>query len=98
MKSLPKNPPRFLLGTVLATAGAFDLIERTGTNAVELLMRHVSGDWGTVCEADALLNDLAVAAGERVLSAYEIGPERELIWVITEADRSATTLLLPRDY
>ncbi|VVE75910.1 hypothetical protein PCA31118_05091 [Pandoraea captiosa] len=90
--------PRFLLGTVLATAGALELIQRTNTNAVELLMRHVSGDWGVVCETDALLNDLAAAAGERVLSSYEIGPNSERIWVITEADRSATTLLLPQEY
>ncbi|MCI3206417.1 MULTISPECIES: hypothetical protein [Pandoraea] len=92
------KPPLFPTGTVLATAGALELIEKTGTNAVELLMRHVSGDWGAVCETDALLNDLAVVAGERVLSSYVIGPSHERIWVITEADRSSTTLLRPEEY
>ncbi|MBW5286370.1 hypothetical protein [Burkholderia gladioli] len=94
-----KNPtPLFSLGRTVATPGALDLLDRTGTNAAELLRRHQCGDWGAVCLADARSNDLAVTDGMRLLSAYELGDMRELAWIITEADRRATTLLLPSEY
>ena len=65
----------------------------------EFLNRHVSGDWGELCEEDKELNDQALHDGNRILSAYETsaGYTRK-IWVITEADRSVTTLLLPEEY
>ncbi|WP_080410392.1 hypothetical protein [Burkholderia ubonensis] len=88
----------FPLGRVLATPGAIDLLDRTGTNADDLLRRHLGGDWGVVSSADARTNNLAVVNGTRILSAYELGTRREKLWVLTEADRRATTLLLPCEY
>lgn len=90
--------PLFSLGQVVATPGALDLLDRTGTNASTLLERHRRGDWGVVCESDAAENNQAVADGERILSAYEVGEQRERLWIITEHDRSVTTLLLPEEY
>ncbi|MDF3116595.1 hypothetical protein KPA94_24530 [Burkholderia semiarida] len=88
----------FPIGRVLATPGAIDLLDRTGTNANDLLQRHLRGDWGVVCSADARVNNLAIANGTRILSAYELGIRREKLWVLTEADRRATTILLPCEY
>lgn len=93
MKSDQPKEHKFPLGDILATAGAVEVLNRTNTNAVELLRRHVSGDWGVVCAADALFNEQAITGKGRILSAYEIGPQRERVWIITEADRSATTIL-----
>ncbi|MEZ7524803.1 MULTISPECIES: hypothetical protein [Burkholderia] len=90
--------PLFSLGHVLSTPGAIDLLDRTGTNADDLLRRHQSGDWGVVCASDARSNDLAVVNGTRILSTYELGTRRERLWIITEANRRATTLLLPSEY
>jgi hypothetical protein len=86
-----KKPP-FSLGRVLATPGALGVTE----DFEPLLRRHASCDWGLVCDADRDANDLAVESGERLLSAYEVDGER--LWVITEADRSVTTVLLPEEY
>jgi hypothetical protein len=88
----------FLLGHLVFTGGAMGLISRTGTTASSLLGRHSFGDWGAVCESDKRVNDRAVTEGARILSAYELGARREMLWVITEADRSATTFLLPEEY
>ncbi|MFP3477983.1 hypothetical protein [Burkholderia ambifaria] len=88
----------FPLGRVLATPGAIDLLDRAGTNVDDLLRRHLRGDWGVVCSADARANNLAVVNGRRILSAYELGDRPEKLWVLTEADRRATTLLLPCEY
>jgi hypothetical protein len=99
--------PRFALGQVVATPGALHLLQQTGTDAMALLMRHVNGDWGDICAEDAKENELSIAEGFRVMSVYALtlgdqaasdGDERERVWLITEADRSVTTLLLPRDY
>jgi hypothetical protein len=64
------------------------------------LYRHLRGDWGDLADEDKNENDLAVKAGDlRIFSAYETDIEgAEKIWIITEADRSATTILLPSDY
>ena len=93
-----RSEPLFPLGLIVVTTGALDLLDRTGTNGDGLLRRHGSGDWGVVCAADARSNDLAVTHGTRLLSAYELGDRRERLWVITEANRRATTLLLPFEY
>jgi len=90
-----RREPLFPLGLIVATPGALDLLDRTGTNANALLRRHGRGDWGAVCADDARSNDLAVTNRTRLLSAYELGILRERLWIITEADRRATTLLLP---
>lgn len=86
----------FPLGHLVATPGALELLDRAAVNAAELVQRHQSGDWGNVPPEDAEENDLSVVNGCRILSSYTVGDER--IWIITEADRSSTTLLLPEEY
>lgn len=86
----------FPLGHLVATPGALELLDRTGENASELLQRHQRGDWGDVPPEDAIENENSIVNGCRIMSSYPLGDER--IWIITEADRSATTLLLPEEY
>ncbi|MBO7750348.1 hypothetical protein [Burkholderia pseudomallei] len=88
----------FPLGRVLATPGAIDVLDRTGTNADDLLRRHLRGDWGVVCSADARTNNLAVVNGTRILSAYELGARCERLWVLTDAERRATVIMRPCEY
>jgi hypothetical protein len=88
----------FTLGHLVFTGGAIGLISRTGTTVSSLLKRHTFGDWGAVCESDKQANDRAVTEGTRILSAYILGAGQEKLWLITEADRSATTFLLPEEY
>ncbi|WP_412068586.1 hypothetical protein [Rubrivirga sp. IMCC43871] len=92
------HPPRFPLGLLIATPGALALARRHGVDLFALLRRHRAGDWGAVCDDDALANDLALdpACLARLLSVYDTPGGR--LWVITEADRSATTVLLPSEY
>lgn len=90
------STPRFPLGDVVATPGALALMKRHGANAQDLLSRHRQGDWGDVTQEDAAINDHAADSGERILSSYALGIDR--IWIITERDRSSTTILLPEDY
>ena len=87
----------FSLGQVVATPGALDLLDRTATNAHDLLMRHQHGDWGSVPPEDAEANTDSVVAGNRILSSYFLSPTEKL-WIITEWDRSVPTLLLPDEY
>ena len=87
---------RLPLGALLATPGALRLLVRAGVSPTMLLARHASGDWGDVPPEDADENRLSIEHGFRVLSSYSVDGER--IWIITEADRSATTLLLPEEY
>lgn len=84
------------MGRVVATPGALDALEDAGQDAGELLARHNSGDWGEVPREDARENDLSVRRGYRILSSYRVGQSK--VWIITEADRSSTCLLLPEDY
>ncbi len=88
-----KPGPRFPLGRVLATPGALAL----GVDLFPLLRRHAHGDWGDLCEEDRAANERALVIGERLLSAYALGGGRR-VWIITERDRSCTTLLLPDEY
>ena len=90
------RPVRLPLGHVVATPGALEVVRNHGLDIVGLLHRHRAGDWGAVSDQDARANDHAVTEGTRVLSAYETTGGR--IWIITEADRSATTVLLPSEY
>lgn len=85
-----------LLGQVLATPGALKLLSEAGEDAFGYLARHATGDWGELCEHDRRVNELSLRHGWRVLSSYAVGDGR--IWVITEADRSVTTILLPEEY
>ena len=88
---------RFPLGRVVATPGALSALETAEQLPAEFLDRHVNGDWGEVPDADKQENELSVEQGFRVLSAYTTSAG-DHIWVLTEADRSATTLLLPKEY
>ena len=91
----PKRP--FPLGRVVATPGALEALEEAEQQPVEFLSRHARCDWGDVDDEDAKLNDEALVEGERILSAY-MTRKGAKIWIITEADRSATTILLPSEY
>lgn len=82
----------FPLGRVVATPGALDL----GVPLFRYLARHGTGDWGDLCPEDRALNDQSVHEGSRLFSAYETDAGK--LWIITEADRSATTFLLPSEY
>ena len=97
-KPKPTQPRRlFSVGRCVATPGAVRLLAEKLEPAVHYLIRHQSGDWGEkLCSEDRNLNDRAVATGGRLLSAYDVGGEK--LWIITEADRSATTMLLPEEY
>jgi hypothetical protein len=88
---------RFALGRILATPGAINAMKDAGESPLRLLKRHANGDFGNLHEDDVRANELAIRRGMRVLSAYVLSTE-ERVWVITEADRSATTILLPEEY
>ncbi len=90
-------PSKFPLGQVVATPGALRALEESGESAFDLLYRHVSGDWGELDEEDKAENEFSLVHGFRLLSAYKL-KSGERIWIITEADRSVTTLLLPDEY
>ena len=85
------------LGQLVATPAAIAAMTEPGQDPALLLARHRTGDWGEVSAEDAAANDRAVVEGDRVLSAYPL-PNGGRLWIITEADRSATTILLPDDY
>jgi len=86
---------KFMLGQVVATPGALEVLSRE--EIAKALSRHVSGDWGDLCKEDKGENELALKEGFRLLSAYKSGKGKKF-WVITEADRSVTTVLLPEEY
>ena len=87
----------FPLGQLVATPGALDALQRAGQSPQELIQRHQQGDWGEVCRQDASENDRGVLNGLRILSAYRTR-NNDRIWIITEADRSSTCILLPEEY
>ncbi len=88
----------FDLGQIVSTPGALSALGKEGIDASSLLDRHANGDWGKISEDDRRENNLAATEGFRILSAYTLPRTRVKLWVITEADRSATTLLLPDEY
>lgn len=89
--------PAFPLGQTVATRGALAALQEAGQSPTDFLARHVRGNWGDVNEEDKRLNDEALVNGERILSAYRTCKGVKL-WVITEADRSSTCILLPEEY
>jgi hypothetical protein len=89
--------PLFLLGQIVATAGALAALERAKQPLTCFLARHAIGDWGELEPTDVAENEYSVAHGFRLLSSYQTDAGEKL-WIITEADRSATTLLLPEAY
>ena len=88
---------RFPLGRVVATPGAIEALEQASINGFELLSRHHRGDWGDLSEDDKAENEFSVDKYLRIFSSYRISDD-EKVWIITEADRSVTTLLLPSEY
>ncbi len=89
--------PLFLLGHVVATPGALAALEKAGQQPGDFLARHVSGEWGDVPSVDIAENEFSLHHGFRLLSAYHTRAGDKL-WVITEADRSSTCILLPDEY
>ncbi len=87
---------KFPLGQCVLTPGAQEALASAAASPWAYLNRHQNGDWGNVCEDDVAENEHALLYGNRLLSAYQLGDCR--IWVITEADRSSTTILLPEEY
>ena len=109
--TLPRPFPLFSPGQIVATPGALDLLERHHVSPQTILRRHLAGDWGSLCSADAVANDAALKDGSRILSSYEIAPG-VTVWIITDAEadideagnvltpprRLCTTILRPEDY
>src|SRR5206468_11061601 len=89
------SQPKFLLGRIVATPGVLSAL--TSEDIQTALSRHVTGDWGDLDEEDRRENELSLANGFRLLSAYR-SKAGVKFWVITEADRSVTTILLPEEY
>ncbi len=94
---IPVNNPLFKLGSLVATPAALEALGKAGQAPWEFLARHAQGDWGDLDDEHRRLNDEAVKAGDRILSAYTLKTSVKL-WIITEADRSSTCILLPDDY
>ena len=105
------NAARFSMGQIVATPGALQLLQETGFSAAALISRHVHGSWGDLCEEDRAENEFAVSRRLRILSCYRLVDAVRLVetpldkrsalptlWIITEADRSVTTLLRPDEY
>lgn len=88
--------PLFKLGQVVATRAAMQFCQKNSVNPLLLIGRHLGGDWGDLAAADVAANVQALQHDLRLFSSYKIGDGK--VWVITEADRSVTTVLLPDDY
>ncbi len=84
------------LGRVVATPGALKLLSEAGEDPFDYLTRHASGDWGELCTFDRRQNEIALREGLRIFSSYKTTGGR--CWIITEADRSVTTILVPEEY
>ena len=89
--------PLFALGQVVATPSALSVLQEVEQDPADYITRHVTGDWGDLGEEDIQENEFSLVEGFRILSAYNL-PNDQRLWIITEADRSATTLLLPSEY
>ena len=87
----------FSLGETFITPGAQEALDIAGETALQFLRRHTSGDWGEISEDDTKENELSLQKGFRLLSAYRTIKGQQL-WIITEADRTSTTILLPSEY
>jgi hypothetical protein len=91
-----QSAPLFPMGQVVATPAVADHFAAHSINPMEYLNRHVRGDWGDVPPEDAAANQASIERGTRILSSYKLASE--VVWIITEADRSSTTLLFPSEY
>lgn len=94
---VPRKVVSIPLGKLVATPGALAALNDAGQSPVEFIDRHRHGDWGEVCGEDWELNNQSVQDGTRILSAYRTNTDVRL-WIITEADRSSTCILLPEEY
>jgi hypothetical protein len=92
-----KKQPLFPLGQIVATPGALAALEKAGQQPHEFLALHVNGEWGNVPDEDRRENQFSLERGFRLLSSFRTAANGT-VWVITEADRSVTTLLLPEEY
>ena len=89
---------RFPTGQLVMTAGVDELVRQGRLNPSSYLRRHFSADWGDLDESDRRSNDVALQSGQdRLFSSYQVADDLKL-WIITEWDRSVTTLLLPDEY
>ena len=88
---------KFQLGEVVATPGALDALSESNESVAKFVRRHMLGDWGDLSQEDKQANEEALLDEARILSAYHTAKGTK-IWVITDADRSVTTLLLPEEY
>lgn len=91
------SAPRFRLGRLVATPGALAALRHAESHPIALLVRHMRGDWGELDDEDRAQNEMSLITGMRLLSSYTLETGTK-VWVITEADRSATTILLPDEY
>ncbi len=85
------------LGQVVATPAALEAMQQAGQAVADILQRHAAGDWGDVCNEDWDANNAALIDGGRLVSAYTLNSGKKIL-VITEEDRSVTTILLPEEY
>lgn len=86
---------KFKTGRLVATPGALEAI--AAMELTDFINRHITGDWGDLCDEDKQLNEDALIHGDRLMSSYTT-EQGVKIWIITEADRSTTTVLLPSEY
>jgi len=89
--------PKFPLGQIVATPGVLSALDAAHESAIYFLDRHAAGDWGDLGDEDKKENEISVTDGYRILSSYNL-KDGTKIWIITEADRSSTTILLPSEY
>lgn len=89
--------PLFPLGQIAVTPNALHTLQEHGVSPLSLLLRHQTGDWGVLDPTDRHQNQFAIRAGLRILSSYPLD-DMNKIWIITEADRASTTILLPDEY
>jgi len=94
---IQKSQPLFPLGKTVATHGALEALQKNNQSPLEYFERHQHGDWSELCEEDREANEQALKNGDRIFSVYHVKDNVKL-YVITEHDRSATTILLPQEY
>jgi len=92
-----EHKPLFDLGQLVATPGALAALEKSGQSPMDFLSRHVTGDWGEIPDEDRKENQFSLEKGFRLMSSYTT-TAGDRVWVITENNRSHTTLLLPDEY